>query len=100
MDATDPRAQGRLDEPAANVLRGEQAPWWDGRQVAIRPDVPGSTFDPRNTLLVRNDKERLEAQVRIASFVEEIKRRTVEQLWPEWLWHADDLADSSLEDNS
>lgn len=33
-------------------------PWWDGRQVAIRPDVPGHEFDAGDLVLVRNDMER------------------------------------------
>lgn len=41
-------------EPRASTAR----PWWDGRQVAIRPDVPGREFDAGDLVLVRNDTER------------------------------------------
>jgi hypothetical protein len=92
MSALDPKAKGRLDWLTAIRFRDQSDPWWDGRQVAIRPDVPGQSFDPRNIVLVRSDSERLEAQVGIDRFVDETKGKSSGDLWPQWLWDADDPA--------
>jgi hypothetical protein len=83
------RAKNMLDRATSTTSCAEGDPWWDGRQVAIRPDVPGTSFDPADLILVRNDSERLAAQAGIERCVDEAKTKSSEELWPGWLWDAD-----------
>jgi len=60
--------------------------WWDGRQVAIRPDVPSRAFDPQDLILIKSDEERVSLQNRINQHVAEQKEgASDESLWPSWL---------------
>jgi hypothetical protein len=74
--------------------------WWDGRQVAIRPDVPSTAFDPRGLVLVETDAERLQAQSRISRYVSAQKQATSDDaLWPSWLCERpDETTERSLPD--
>lgn len=63
----------------------EKHPWWDGRQVAIRPDVPGPSFDPGDLVLVETENERTEMNVRIDESVDEDAQAARDDLWPDWL---------------
>jgi hypothetical protein len=91
-------AQGRagtdLDpEPGDDDRSGSAgggAPWWEGRRVAIRPDVPGPSFDPESLVLIRSDEERMAAQAKINSSIDEMKDKSPEDRWPGWLWKRDD----------
>jgi hypothetical protein len=74
----------------------KKTPWWDGRRVAIRPDVPGFDFDPEALVLIRSDEERMAAQNRIDRSIDETK--SSKDLWPHWLWEADDVAGDVSED--
>jgi hypothetical protein len=60
-------------------------PWWDGRQVAIRPDVPGSDVDPGDLVLVETENERTEMNVRIDRSMGQEAEVPDEELWPDWL---------------
>lgn len=68
----------------------DDEPWWDGRRVAIRPDVPGPEFDPEDLVLIRTDDERIAAQAKINRSIDEMKAKSDKDLWPQWLWKADD----------
>ena len=68
---------------------GEE-PWWEGRGVAIRPDVPGPGIDPEVLVLIRTDEERVAAQAKINHTIDEMKARSDRELWPQWLWESDD----------
>jgi hypothetical protein len=72
---------GRLD--------GDE-PWWEGRGVAIRPDVPGPGFDPEALVLIRSDEERSAAQAKISRSIDDMKSKSDRELWPQWLWNSDD----------
>jgi len=74
-------------------------PWWDGRQVAIRPDVPGTAVDPGDLVLIKNDTERLQVQAGIDRSVDETKKKSSAELWPQWLWDADDDGAASSRDD-
>ncbi len=66
--------------------REDRNPWWEGRQVAVRPDVPGSTFDPGDLILIETDGERLDMGVRIDRSVAEEAETDDSDLWPaQWL---------------
>jgi hypothetical protein len=86
----------------ASLAQGRSAgsPWWDGRQVAIRPDVPGPAFDPDDLVLVRSDEERVEVQSRIERSVDEAKEKSSEDLWPSWLWDADGSTPADASDSA
>jgi hypothetical protein len=84
------RARAQLDRDASIRDRDASDPWWDGRQVAIRPDVPGPALDPGDLVLIKSDTERIEAQTGISRFVDETKSKSPQDLWPKWLWEADD----------
>jgi hypothetical protein len=60
-------------------------PWWDGREVAIRPDVPSREFDPEDLVLVKTDDERVEVQKRIIQHVVQKLDVSDKDLWPTWL---------------
>ncbi len=57
-------------------------PWWDGRCVVIRPDVPGH-LDISSLALIRSERERAEIQARIDAAVAEEAARP--DRWPYWL---------------
>ena len=84
------RTRASLDKAVPGKARTDSAPWWDGRQVAIRPDVPGSAFDPGDLILIKNDTERVEAEIRVEESVTETKASSLEDPWPHWLWEADE----------
>lgn len=86
------KAKVRLEQAVSGKVRPESDPWWDGRQVAIRPDVPGPGFDPMDLVIIRTDEERLKAQSRIDQSVTEIKAKSSKELWPDWLWEGGDEA--------
>lgn len=67
------------------VGKEKNHPWWDGRQVAIRPDVPGSDIDPGDLVLVETEDERVEMNVRIDSSMEQEAAAPDDELWPDWL---------------
>ena len=67
--------------PARPQVR-RPGPWWDGRCVAIRPDVPN--LDTTALRLVRGDAERAAVHARIAA-------AAAAPAWPSWLWEAEDL---------
>jgi hypothetical protein len=81
------------------VFRKEKPrPWWDGRQVAIRPDVPGSHFDPGDLVLIETDDERTEMDIRIDACVDEEAQAPSDDLWPDWLApRGGEVHDSELE---
>jgi hypothetical protein len=81
--------RGRL-AALARGLTSNDDPWWNGRQVAIRPDVPGPDFDPETLVLVRSDKERPAVEARIDRSIDATKKKSADELWPQWLWEADD----------
>ena len=83
------KAKQALDRARPGHARSDDDSWWDGRQVAIRPDVPGSGLDPGSLTLIRDDDERVEAQAGIERSVNETKQMTPEELWPDWLWEGD-----------
>lgn len=83
----------RLDRATPVKDRDASDPWWDGRQVAIRPDVPGPEFDPGDLVLIRTDEERLAAQAGIDKFVDDTKNKSSRELWPRWLWKTDNSSD-------
>jgi hypothetical protein len=70
-------------KPAPSGQGAEREPWWEGRQVAIRPDVPGNDLDPDDLVLIESDEERLEADVAIDHAVAATKKS--DELWPTWL---------------
>jgi len=78
-----------LDRALPDRAKSEHASWWDGRQVAIRPDVPGSRLNTGDLVLVRDDDERLAAQAGIERSVNETKNLQPEELWPDWLWEGE-----------
>lgn len=63
----------------------DDPPWWDGRQVAIRPDVPGRALDPGDLVLIRTDEEWVEIEPRIDDYATKVKETPVDKLWPEWM---------------
>jgi hypothetical protein len=69
---------------------GGDEPWWDGRRIAIRPDVPGPKLDPEALILIRSDDECVAAQAKIDDSINGMKQKSLQDLWPEWLWKADD----------
>jgi hypothetical protein len=69
----------------AKAEKAESMAWWDGRQLAIRPDVPGRDFDPGDLVLVQTEDEWNEIETRIDSYTNELKQQSIEQLWPEWM---------------
>lgn len=83
-DSGKPSAGGRKWRPDGDD------PWWEGRGVAIRPDVPGSEIDPEVLVLVRTDDERIAAQAKINRTIDEMKAKSDKDLWPQWLWKSDD----------
>jgi len=90
-------SRGLLTAMTGKGRAGKRAPWWDGRRVAIRPDVPGPHFDPDALVLIRSDQERVAAQARIDQSIDETKSAT--DLWPHWLWQADEVAADAYEDS-
>lgn len=60
-------------------------PWWDGRQVAIRPDVPGLEFDVGDLVLVRTDVERDEINAGIDRYATEMESATSDNELDDWL---------------
>jgi hypothetical protein len=83
-------AEPSLTEPTfdpAGTDRRETGsrPWWDGRQVAIRPDVPGREFDAGDLVLVRTDEERDQINAGIDRYVAELERNTSDNELDEWL---------------
>lgn len=74
-DGSQPKASDEVDKP----------PWWDGRQVAIRPDVPGREFDPGDMVLIKTDEEWDQIEPQIDDYVAEVKQTPAEKLWPEWM---------------
>ena len=79
------RGVGLPDQQAREVVETTGDRWWDGRQVAIRPDVPSRDFDPEDLVLVKSDDERVRWQNRINSYIAEHKRAAEADLWPSWL---------------
>jgi hypothetical protein len=84
-----------LVEPPGKLAAGEpqpeagdavdKPPWWDGRQVAIRPDVPGREFDPGDMVLIKTDDEWDQIEPQIDAYVAEVKKTPTVELWPEWM---------------
>ena len=80
----------RLHRPALGAPEAEQRPtgarpWWDGRQVAIRPDVPGREFDAGDLILVRSDTERDQINGGIERFATELESGTSDDDLDGWL---------------
>ena len=67
--------------------RGTTArPWWEGRQVAIRPDVPGHEFDAGDLVLVHDDMERDQINGAIDRYAtEELERDSPDDELEAWL---------------
>lgn len=94
------KPRGRQDAESDQLPPGDDSdggrggsgaePWWDGRRVAIRPDVPGPKLDPEALVLIRTDDERVAAQAKIDHSINETKKKSLKELWPKWLWKADD----------
>lgn len=59
-----------------------ERPWWDGRCVVRRPDVPGH-LDVSSLQLIRSEEERAEIQARIDAAVDAEAARA--DRWPYWL---------------
>jgi hypothetical protein len=83
-------AEPSLTEPAFKPAGAERRgtgsrPWWDGRQVAIRPDVPGREFDAGDLVIVRTDEERDQINAGIDRYVEELERNTSDNELDNWL---------------
>jgi hypothetical protein len=85
---------GQTVEEDAEV---DQSPWWDGRQVAIRPDVPSRGFDPDDLILVKTDNERLASQTRINRYVADQKNKPEGELWPRWLSEPPEAPSESMD---
>jgi hypothetical protein len=62
-------------------VKRRERPWWHGRCVVIRPDVPN--LDVSSLQLIRSDGERREIYARIDAAVDAAPE------WPEWLWAGD-----------
>jgi hypothetical protein len=77
------------DDTGGDGSDGDE-PWWDGRRVAIRPDVPGRKLDPEALVLIKTDRERIDAQAKIEKSIDETKKKSLKDLWPRWLWKVDD----------
>jgi hypothetical protein len=80
------KSKDLLDKALPGRARSEHDSWWAGRQVAIRPDVPGGDFDPSDLVLIKDDEERMAVQASIERSVDEAKEMSPEELWPDWLW--------------
>jgi hypothetical protein len=52
-----------------------EKPWWDGRNVVIRPDVPGRNFNPEAMVLFKTPGERARGNAAIDRAVSEMKDR-------------------------
>lgn len=81
-----PLDKSATDDPKPEKSEeGDDPPWWDGRQVAIRPDVPGREFDPGDLVLIRTDEEWDEIEPKIDEHATKVKETPVDQLWPDWM---------------
>jgi hypothetical protein len=84
--AADPSLKEPAFEPARAERRGtDSRPWWDGRQVAIRPDVPGREFDAGDLVLVRTNEERDQINAGIDRYVAELEHNTSDNELDDWL---------------
>jgi hypothetical protein len=63
----------------------ERDPWWDGRHVAIRPDVPGVKLDVGDLVLARTDEERDQVNVGIDRYATEVARSKSDDELADWL---------------
>jgi hypothetical protein len=84
--ATEPSLKEPAFKPAgAERRRTASRPWWDGRQVAIRPDVPGRDFDAGDLVLVRTDEERDQINAGIDRYVAEQEGNKSDNELDDWL---------------
>jgi len=84
--AADPSLKEPAFEPTGAERRGtDSRPWWDGRQVAIRPDVPGREFHAGDLVLVRTDEERDQINAGIDRYVAELEHNMSDNELDDWL---------------
>lgn len=49
--------------------------WTEGRNVVIRPDVPGASYDPANSALLSTEEERRLTEEVLDRHYDEVQKR-------------------------
>jgi hypothetical protein len=65
------------------MKRPDRNPWWEGRAVVIRPDVPNVDVDSLS--LVKTNKERRELSQRMSELALAEAQGSDNDGWPDWL---------------
>jgi hypothetical protein len=66
------------------MARENKYPWWEGRAVVRRPDVPAD-LNVDHLILPRSDGERVWMHQRVDELVAAECQRPLEERWPDWL---------------
>ena len=69
-----------INKTARRSKKPEPA-WWEGRRVAIFPDIPGEDFRPEHSILIRTEQ----AREIVNEVVAAIFRHLSHDHRPEWL---------------